>query len=1140
MRFLFLCAALLMGVVSMADEKMFTDAPRATITKMEPANVDGVLQDSETKFSTGMYGFCRLEFVQGMMKLLPADARFNVGTDGKNLYVSARCEVGPDGILARARAGRGGNRAFMDDSFEFVFVPDPEAKFPSIYHIITNNKGSYLTEARKGADNIDWEPKFFFRGVVKDGFWNYEAVFPLSEFGLSGLKDGQEIGLRVCRNWRRMSKAFGGEWGIQSEWSQNRGAFFSTASIPIVVYREQAPVVRFLSLKKEGKPDLKVSLFNPTNRDMTLNSVYLHKPSNSQSISSEDKITLKAGETKTIQLPTAQITENETVSTGYAVTSEDGQKVYYRRAFRWSLETPVIFATEVDDKQKIAMKFAYYPETDKMFIQMDLSAIQDLSGVKKITALITDKKGNVVTQGLLPPLKKGVSEFLWNLPSLKEVTEKSNPSGEYKLTVTVDGIADTKLERNFERKLFDWEGNKDGLSSRILPRFTPIRVNGNKIYTVLREHTVNDLGLWEQVRADREDLLKEGGIRLEAVIDGTPYTAQGSKLKFIRKSGTKVTTKTEWTADGLKGSAVSEWDYDGMMKYTLTLAPFAGQVDSLKLIIPLEEKNAYLFHACTDGLRFNYGGATPKGEGQVWNSRKAARSDLQSDYVNYIWLGTEGRGLSVFGENDKGWTLDKKVPTQELIRKNGTLYLVYNLIARPTKIQAPREILLAFQATPVKPMLPNWRRSATWATPAAAIPYLDYYMVFLGSALCRGGVSSYDCLFPRDEDVSLWETYGRIRKTREIPKDYLDQWCAGYRNKERLESYRREVSYGLHCMKNTPPDLVTFYTNARGMRTDIPPARTFLDDWFRDEFQGTRERAPEYGASRSYSIDPVESFRDYAVTWYKKMITTGACDNIYWDDIFLAANFDHSGRDGAYLMEDGRLQPSVGLFNMRELIRRTAVMQMEIGRTPNNMIHMTNTAIAPICAFAQQNLDWEDNLGTNPFQQRYTKEYIRAVSIGRQFGNLPGALGLVVSQGDKAAIDWCLRTGAGVTLTHEILWTKGGVARDFWNIKTQILKFGYGTDEVMVWNYWDKGYPVRISGDTSSILLSKKDGAILIVCDYGGGGNFTAKLDLRKIGLPNKLTALNMETGAPVKMEGDTLSFELKKYDFISIGLKGQ
>ena len=188
---------------------------------MKTPVIDGIVQEDELKYTTGMYGFCMLRPSLEMMTLLPADARFNIGTDGKLLYLSVQCEVGPDGILERARAGRGGQRAFMDDSMEFVFVPNPREKIPDIYHIITNNKGSYMTAARKNNANAAWEPAFKFKGRVKDGVWSYEAAFPLSAFGIEELKEGQEIGVRICRNWRRMSKEYGGDWGIQTAWSQN-------------------------------------------------------------------------------------------------------------------------------------------------------------------------------------------------------------------------------------------------------------------------------------------------------------------------------------------------------------------------------------------------------------------------------------------------------------------------------------------------------------------------------------------------------------------------------------------------------------------------------------------------------------------------------------------------------------------------------------------------------------------------------------------------------------------------------------------------------------------------------------------------------------------------------------------------------
>ena len=1130
-----LAAALAVCAVTVFAEEQFMYAPpRATVIKMEQAPViDGIISEAERKSSAGMFGFVRVS--AGNRLLFPADARFNVGTDGRVLYISAECETGPDGILSRARKGRAGRAACRDDSFEFVFIPNPREPAPSIYHIIVNNKGGYMSTARKGAEAMAWEPSFTSSGQVKDGIWTYEAAFPLSNFGLNELQDGQEIGLRICRNWKRTVKSFGGDSGTQSSWSQIPASFFSADGIGLVGFRDSAPVVRFLSLTKEGKPDMKVSLRNPSDREMTLSIRYQNKPSNSQSVDWKGEVRLKPGETRIEKLTMPQVTEQETVETNFEVAGADGKDVFYRRAFRWSPEKPKIFAAaSAGTSDLVSLKFAYYPSTDQMFLRIDAGGLKAPAGLGKLTAVVKDGTGREIARiGLSPLDREAISETLWKLPSLKEITKKENPSGEYLLTVTSDGAQGVKLERKFQRKVFEWEGNSLGMSDPILPRFTPIQIKGQVVSTVLRDHTMNRLGFFEQIRADGQELLKEGGIRLEAVVNGKPVTVTGGKLAVKRLNDAHAEASGSWQAGPLSADFTCRWDYDGVMTHVLTLKPFEGMLDSLKMIIPLDAASAYLFHPVTDGLRIHYGGKTP----DVWNSRKAARQDIPNDFVHYIWLGTEGAGLSVFAENDKNWSTSGKVPAQELYHRNGTAYLVYNIVSKPLSIRDPREITLGFLATPVKPMAPQWRLcNGGWNVPAGVRKYMKYTKTFLGSNLCQGGVTASDDLFPRDKDLTIWKTYAEIRKTGKIPKGFLEEWMKGYRT-DNPNRYRREIRYGLNCMKGKN---IMFYTNGRGMRTDIPEAMTFMDDWFREEFQAQRDRQPGYGASKSYSVEPVASFRDFALHWYHIMLGMGVTDHLYWDDMFLAANVDRTGRDGAYKMEDGRFQPSVGLWNMRELVRRAAALQLEMGKTPNNMVHMTNAAIAPILSYAQQDLDWEDNLGINPFQQRYTREYIRTLSIGRQFGNLPVALGLVTRGADKEAVRRCLRSGAGVCLTHEITWTSANSRDDYWTVKSDLIKFGYGQEGVPVRNYWEKDYPVVISGETSSILVQGKNEIRLVVCNYGETGTYTAKLDLKALGLTGPLTVTNGETNKPVASENAKITFPLEKYSFIYLIVKGR
>lgn len=326
---------LAVGCMAFAAEPLFDEVPQIAVTPLGKQIVDGKRDADEDRFSAGMYGFCMLQ-----MKQFPAEARFNVSTDGKHLFLSAQCETGPDGILQRSRKGRGGERAFLDDSFEFVIIPNPEAAAPSIYHLILNNRGSYMAAGKSGAGNIAWDPKFTYTGNVRGNLWTFELTLPLSQFGISEWKDGQSIGLRFCRNWRRLKKEFGGDWGRQTSWEQKYAQFFSSDFLPKLTLRREAPVVRFLSLRKGKEPDIRVSLFNPGKTPLALRLFYRHQPINSQSVTREDSLTLAPGEKRELSLPTAQITEGETISTAFKVTSLDGEKIYYHRAFTWQLEQP--------------------------------------------------------------------------------------------------------------------------------------------------------------------------------------------------------------------------------------------------------------------------------------------------------------------------------------------------------------------------------------------------------------------------------------------------------------------------------------------------------------------------------------------------------------------------------------------------------------------------------------------------------------------------------------------------------------------------------------------------------------------------------------------------------------------------------
>jgi len=783
--------------------------------------------------------------------------------------------------------------------------------------------------------------------------------------------------------------------------------------------------------------------------------------------------------------------------------------------------------------------FAYYPSFNKVQLIVGLSA-KDGGDKVRDASVVLRRKGNPTSLAstTIGPFRNLSARLLWDVPSLSD--------GEYELGMTFNGIGSAEVVIPFVRYTMAWEHNTLGKSDIVVPPFTPIQINGSVVSTILRDHTVGPLGLWDQVQSLGHPLL-DSPMRLELTSGGQTIDLTGASLKIASQSNTRVVTESQWTNGKLQLQTTAEWDYDGMMKWTLHLNPMvATTVDSLVLVVPLRNREMPLFHACVPGIRINYAGFTPAGQNSVWNGTQTHTyfqpgETISGNYVPYIWLGAEERGLSVFGENDRGWINAKDVPCQELVRHGEVLELRLNLVAQPTVLNASREIRLGFEATPIKPMPQGWRR---WAESySMPLPADGRLIRFAGSCLSWGAWTPCLDLYPINEDYKLFEKYGEARQTGVIDEAYFTNWVARYAPlfaklhpdldaPTLQQTVLNEVHYGVHLASTRPHNLL-LYTNARGVRFDTREGQTFLDEWNRQAFS-SRIWSPPNGPA--YDLNPGESFRDYAMWYYKKMKVAFA-DSIYWDDIFLQPDFNVVCSD-AYEMPDGKIQPSSGLFDMRELIRRTAVLDQELGLTDSvNQAHFTNTAIAPILAFARSGLTWEDRGGNTDYQDRFPRDYIRAESIGRQFGNPSFVLDLLSNMPDpttpegKAKYDWIDRTFAATILVHEIRYINPCLAD---SILKMLYDYGYGGSETQTFNYWEENLPVTLSrADASHLIVTKPGSAMVVVSDFGEGGDVLLTLDRGRLGLGASVSATDMESNLPVEVTADgKVRIVLQKHDF--------
>ena len=113
----------------------------------------------------------------------------------------------------------------------------------------------------------------------------------------------------------------------------------------------------------------------------------------------------------------------------------------------------------------------------------------------------------------------------------------------------------------------------------------------------------------------------------------------------------------------------------------------------------------------------------------------------------------------------------------------------------------------------------------------------------------------------------------------------------------------------------------------------------------------------------------------------KKLVQAGM-DGIYYDNIRDWPVFDPA-RGPAYKLPDGRTQPFFDIFELREFIKRTAVMLYLNKKTfpdgrPVLMAHMTNTNIIPLMSFC----NITSGHGSVVWHQRFSNQVLRRLHFG--------------------------------------------------------------------------------------------------------------------------------------------------------------
>ncbi len=1048
---------------------------------------------------------------QGGDLLQQRPGEFWVGSDGQRLFIAVRSGVHPTaGAVTRLKEAVGTKDeqgTVFDDSIELWFHNAPAGGAGEYYQVLVNSAGVLYDQEFDAVEKIGrtyWRVAMEQAHTVENGMWTAEFAIDL---GSLKIKDAtQPLAMRVCRNYKH-------GWD-QSRWAPRVIAFDAPESMPLVRFAESAPVVREVGFQDEQGICVAVEVGNPGAKALPVTVKLGYNAESQPRYYQETAAELKPGETRRFEYRKEFFTgDNYPALAEILVTGASGA-VYYHRDVKWHTKprgTGWVPMGDAPPEEAVQFGFEFHPTPRVARWQVEFAGMKGREAVKAARLeIVPQAGGQPVFTATAPPS----AEFA---VSVRTEAVGKLPDGMYEARLYLDGDqpADTPVKTALfgYRTDFPWLNNTIGKDDILIPPYTPMEASGQTIKTILREHTLADNGLWAQVTAEGRPLLA-GPMRLEVVRNGQTEVAQG-QAKIGTQKPTAVEAGAEWQTAAVKGRTQMTMEYDGCAKMTLTFEPTDDQpVDALRLVIPLLDQEMPLMHAVGDGIRFNYAGKVPAGEGRVWGSDKASRSQILGTFLPYLWVGGESRGLCWFAGNDRDWVLDpqEQVPALELRRVGKALELVVNLVQMPAALGRPRTVVFGLMATPARPMPENWRRMGV----TSGVPAEHNYKI-LGMSM-YWGADLYN-VAPRGGDYEIVRQIAANNRGEAKNDAVVQEYLA------KNPDIQAEVNWSFGASAGAIP-----YTNLRGDNDRNPEWFVYQDEWRNAAFS---DRVPPGGHSGpvDFCVALPPSRVDFLLYNYRKLIENGMAA-IYWDNIYIAPNANPASGN-AYAREIGGMQPEGDIWRIREVTKRTAIMLHQMGKRNVTVPHMTNALLIPAFSWTGFNLDWEWKYGNTDYQERFSRDYIRATSLGLQNGGIPLILDGTKDTRTAEERAWVDRTQVAACVPHEIkVWQTTPI---YGKLTKTMLEVGYGLPECAVHRYWDDNPVAKVEGiDGIWIVIAGKDQVLLVVSDYGAGGNAKVTLDTGRLGLPANFTAVNWENpeDKATAAGGMIVLPSLKKHDF--------
>jgi hypothetical protein len=642
-------------------------------------------------------------------------------------------------------------------------------------------------------------------------------------------------------------------------------------------------------------------------------------------------------------------------------------------------------------------------------------------------------------------------------------------------------------EREIDVPKLDWATDSTAMGD-VLEPWTSLRYDGVAAAEVWGRRYEFEGPLLAAVQNQQRPLL-----RAPMRLDLETSAGRAGLVSVASEAVEQAPARGAWRGTSLMGATGVrvEWgvtlEYDGLIVTSLAFEPPAGGtlVERLRLEVPLRPDVVRYIRGTHDGPAIR-SGRVP------WNGRL-----WQSGFEPFVWVTNETEGFLYFSDSEANWVHPEGARVVS-VRGGDDAGIALDLIQGPLHLDRRVEYQLGFQATPVKPMLPDAR---AWNFGNFALaPDENALSWILGWAV-------HDGVFEVAAPAAL-RTFDRGWRRRGIKPFY----------------------YG--APSATPALGATFHL--------------FEDVWrsaYATSFAGAVAATafhPALPPHRMVGVCPAAaSFQDLLLHQAETLVRSYGVAGIYTDTdgVFADDNTLHGcGFEDAF----GKRGLTFGILGKRRFAMRLAAVVRRAGPARAHwMSHAHARLVPPVYGFADFWHPGEElaaAVGRDPWfyvdaldATAWRVEY-RGESSGIPHVFLPE----LASPPDRAASEAMLALAAVNDVNVAAAFSDRSAVGEYWELRKTL-----GLIDAEFVGHWSPKVPVRVSAGsaTASAYRTQQGWVLVVASSLARAQTIRLRVDRSLLGsAPTK--AVDARTGESVAFEADEFELQLAPRSYTYLPLK--